>query len=234
MKGKLTMTICIGFIALILTLVMLTQFKTVDETDITAIETMRETELRSELASWKTKYEEVETQIEDRETKIEEYKSEIANNNENSNILENEVVENEGYLGLKPVKGEGVIITLTNTDYRTYEYYDILRLVNILNEAGAEAISVNDERIVYSSEITVINYGMILVNTKKISSPYVIKAIGDKKYLESALNVKGDLIDEFKADEKQVEYTVEDEIHINAYVGDSLDFKYAKENGSEN
>ena len=55
LKAKITMTISIACTALILTMVMFTQFKTVDETDITAIETMRETELRSELASWKTR-----------------------------------------------------------------------------------------------------------------------------------------------------------------------------------
>ena len=63
MKEKITMTISIGCAALILTMVMFTQFKTVDKTDITAIETMRETELRTELANWKTKYEEVETKM---------------------------------------------------------------------------------------------------------------------------------------------------------------------------
>ena len=60
MKAKITLTICIGFTALILTAIMFTQFKTVDQTDITAIETMREAELRTELTSWKTKYEDIE------------------------------------------------------------------------------------------------------------------------------------------------------------------------------
>ena len=55
LKAKITLIICIGFTALILTAVMFTQFKTVDQTDITAIETMREAELRTELSSWKTK-----------------------------------------------------------------------------------------------------------------------------------------------------------------------------------
>ena len=41
LKAKVTMAISIAFTALILTMVMFTQFKTVDETDITAIETMR-------------------------------------------------------------------------------------------------------------------------------------------------------------------------------------------------
>ena len=48
MKGKLSLTIIIGFTAFIFTMVMFTQFKTIEQTDITAIETMRETELREE------------------------------------------------------------------------------------------------------------------------------------------------------------------------------------------
>ena len=59
-KAKFTMTISIGCTALILTMIMFTQFKTIEETDITAIETMRETELREELADLKTKYEAID------------------------------------------------------------------------------------------------------------------------------------------------------------------------------
>ena len=44
-------------------MIIFTQFKTVEETDITAIETMRETELREEIASWKTKYDEVDAKL---------------------------------------------------------------------------------------------------------------------------------------------------------------------------
>ena len=50
MKGKYIMTVSIGLVATILTMIMFTQFKTVYQTDITAIETMRETELRTELS----------------------------------------------------------------------------------------------------------------------------------------------------------------------------------------
>ena len=59
MKGKIVLTISVGFTALILSAVIFTQFKTVEQTDITAIETMRETELRTELSTWKTKYDEI-------------------------------------------------------------------------------------------------------------------------------------------------------------------------------
>ena len=55
-KDKLILTISIGLTALVLSGITFLQFKTVEQTDITAIETMRETELRTELSLWKTKY----------------------------------------------------------------------------------------------------------------------------------------------------------------------------------
>ena len=64
-KGKKTMIITIGIACFALACVMFMQFKIVNETDITLIETMREEELRAELANWKEKYQEVEQQYEE-------------------------------------------------------------------------------------------------------------------------------------------------------------------------
>ena len=68
-KGKITMTITIGIACFALVMVMTMQFKIVNETDITSIENMRETELRTELANWKQKYEETNTQYEETRSK---------------------------------------------------------------------------------------------------------------------------------------------------------------------
>lgn len=87
------MTISIGCVALILTMLMFTQFKTVDETDIMAIETMRETELRSELANWKEKYEAVDLELQEREQRISEYKNELNNGANSAELLTAEVKE---------------------------------------------------------------------------------------------------------------------------------------------
>lgn len=235
MKGKITMTISVGCTALILTMIMFTQFKTVDETDITAIETMRETELRTELASWKEQYEELEKKIEDRENKINEYKQELENDENESTLLESEVKEAESYLGYTSMKGQGIIVTLQDNDINIIEYEDLLRLVNELNIAGAEAISINDERIVSMSEITLINNRIIVVNANRISGPYVVKAIGDKKYLESALTIKGGYIDEIKVAEKDIEYETDDNVIIPAYdkKDAKLNFEYAKEHAEK-
>lgn len=230
LKGKITLSISIGLVALILTMVIFTQFKTVEETDITAIEIMRETELRAELANWKTKYEEVEAKLEEREQRIEEYKQEL-NNNENAlQLLENEVKEAEEFLGLTALQGEGIEVVLTDNEEAIIEHWDLLSLVNELTSAGAEAISINDERVVSSTEIVPVNKTIIFVNSKKISGPYVVKAIGDKKYLESALTIKGGYLDERKITYNQtVDYKIEDNIVIPAYTG-KIAFEYAEKN----
>ena len=229
MKGKYTMIISIGFVALVLTTIMFIQFKTVRQTDITAIETMRETELRTELADWKNKYEEIEQKLIETEAKIAEYQSEITDTQKSSEILENELKETENYLGYTKVKGEGIVIKLEDNDFKSIERWDLLQLVNELKHAGAEAISINDERIISTTEIATVGAQFILINGNRIPAPFTVKAIGNKKYLESAIIIKGGYIDEMKVNEKTVSYTVEDEIEIPAYSG-KITFEYAESN----
>ena len=81
-KGKITMIITIGISCFALVLVMFMQFKIVNETDITSIENMREAELRTELANWKSKYEETNQKYEETTQKIEEYKQTSQSNEE--------------------------------------------------------------------------------------------------------------------------------------------------------
>ncbi|HIT71360.1 MAG TPA: DUF881 domain-containing protein [Candidatus Scatovivens faecipullorum] len=232
MKGKITLAISIGCVAFILTMIIFTQFKTVEETDITAIETMRETELREEIASWKTKYDEVDAKLKETENIISEYNQELNNSENSSKILEEEVKEAEKKLGYTDVKGEGIIVTISDGE-KNIEYYDILDLINELNAAGAEAISVNDERIVSTTDIKQVELRIILVNTRKISGPYTIKAIGDKKAMEAALVIKGGYVDRLKiVDGKGIEIKQEDNIVVPAYTKDQK-VEYMKENKEE-
>ena len=232
MKEKIILAISMGCVAFILTMVIFTQFKTVDETDITAIETMRETELREEIAAWKKKYDEIDVKLKETDNKISEYNKELDNNQNSSKILEEEVKEAEKKLGYTDVKGEGIVVTISDGE-KNIEYYDILDLINELNSAGAEAISVNDERIVSTTDITQVELRIILVNTRKISGPYTIKAIGDKKALEAALVIKGGYVDRLKiVDGKGIEIKQEDNIIVPAYTKEQK-VEYMKENKEE-
>ena len=211
MKAKITITISIACTALILTMIMFTQFKTVDETDIT--------ELRTELASWKEKYEDVESKIEETNAKIDEYKKELDNDANTAELLQNEIKEAESYLGYNSLQGQGVIITLKDTSEATYSADDLLMLVNELKYAGAEAISINDNRIINLTDIISINNSFIVVNSDaRISSPFVVKAIGDKDYLMSTLNLKNSgFVDLMRINNLEVEVESSDNVIIYKY-----------------
>ena len=81
------MTIIIGLVCVVFFAVMFMQFRTVEETDITAIENMRETELRAAISEWKGKYEETQAQLEANQQSIQEYQDRIEKNEENTTIF---------------------------------------------------------------------------------------------------------------------------------------------------
>lgn len=227
MKGKLTITISIGLTAVIFAAVMFAQFKTVEQTNITEIESMRESELRTELSSWKSKYDETNLKYEEISKKVEEYKQQMKDNADATALIKNDIAENEKYLGYSDVEGEGLVITLEDNSKKEITSDDLLNLVNQLKLAGAEAISINDERVVNTTDITIVNGAFVFVNGKRLSSPYTVKVIGNQKYLDSAISIKYGYIDEITANGKTISYVPVKSVKINKYKGD-LSMKYAE------
>lgn len=229
-KNKIIMAVIIGIVCIILVSVMFAQFKVVKETDITGIETAREEELQTMLSSWKTKYEDIEEKLADTQTKIAEYQEKVNSNEQASELLDKELEQTNLLVGKTNVIGEGVIITLQDNEKKSIEDKDLRTLVNELKLAGAEAISINDKRILNMTEI--VDVGHILINEDPVVSPYVVKAIGDQTYLSSALSLKNSgFVDTFAKLGKTVEMKKEKNIVINAYNSrkTQLQFRYAKE-----
>lgn len=219
-KGKITMIITIGIACFALTLVMSMQFKIVNQTDITSIENMREAELRSELANWKSKYEETNEKYEEITSKIEEYKKTRQSNEETGRLVEEELEQIEMTMGKTEVQGEGIEVTLKETNSEeTSEINsdDLLLIVNALKSAGAEAISINNERIINMSDIVDITGAYIKVNGQRILSPYIIKAIGNQSYLESILVGNGGHVDKMKKLGQDVSINKSNKIKIPKY-----------------
>ena len=88
------------------------------------------------------------------------------------------------------VTGEGIEIILRDNETTVISANDILTLVNQLIISGAEAISINNNRYNNNTDIVSVNSKDILINSKKITSPYRILAIGNKKNLESGITTK--------------------------------------------
>ena len=226
-KGKIVMTVTIGIACFALVTVMTMQFKVVNETDITAIEEMQESELKTELANWKTRYEEIDKQYQETTQKIEEYKNDEISNNEASQLVKEELEQTNTLLGLTDVHGEGIVITLkSGEDMATITSDDLLIMVNSLKFAGAEAISINDQRIVNTTDIVDINSGsFIKVNGQRILEPYVIKVIGNQSHMESAVTGTGGKVDELQALGHTVTIEKDNDITIGKYNG-TIETKY--------
>lgn len=228
-QGKVTMSIATGIACFALVFVMSMQFKIVNQTDITAIENMREMELRTELTNWKAKYEETKNKYEETNSKIEEYKTTKQSNEETEKLVNTELEQVNMILGKTDVEGEGIEIILrekeNNDDISKINADDLLIIVNNLKLSGAEAISINDERIINMTDIVNINDTFIKVNGQRILAPYVIKAIGNQTYLESGLIGNGGYIDELKKLEHDISIEKQNKVKIVKYK-DEIKSKY--------
>lgn len=215
-KSKLAVAITIGIICFIIVYVVCIQFKTVEKIDVSQIETMRENELRDALADWKEKYQEAIEQLEDTNIKIQEYENKIESNEEAGELLEEDLEKAKMLLGLTEVQGTGITINIIDNDETEIISTDLLDLVNELNSAGAEAISINNQRIVAMTDIVDVDE-FVMINGRRIASPYTVKTIGDLTYLQSALNIKNGFLDKYKTNGYTITLETNDEIIINRY-----------------
>ena len=231
-RATLVLSIVSGIITLVLIASIFLQVRTVDESKQLDLEGLRDDELRTQIASYKSKYEETMEQYNANQNTINEYETAINENKETTELLDSEVNQAKTLLGLTNVKGKGVIVTLTDTDEALYTYIadDLILLLNELKYAGAEAISINDNRIINLADIVTLNDGLIILyGNVRLTSPYVVKAIGDPTYLLSTLSIKNSgYIDQMKANGMAIEVEQNNNIEIKAYNGE-LDNKYLKE-----
>lgn len=224
MKGKVIMIVTIGIICILFTSVMFVQFKSVQVIEASGVGLKRETELRTEYSTLKEKSDEMKQQLEKIQSTTKEYTEQSSDVQATIDLLKTDVNKARCDLGYTDVKGPGIIITIAdgknsmNDKEQVITYNDLIMTINELKYAGAEAISLNDERVVNNSFIANISEYMVM-NDNRISGPYTIKVIGDSKNLESVINIRGGVKDYLESYNKQISYTVENEIYINKYNG---------------
>lgn len=221
-KGKVSLTITIGIVCFILVMIMFMQFKIVYQTDISSIETMREEDLQTELANWKKKYEETEAKYEEVSATLSKYKEESSSDSQTKKNLEEELENLNLILGKTDVEGIGIIITLQDkeNESKVIDADELMIIVNYLKDAGAEAISINDQRIVNSTYFSYINNSFIKINSQRVTSPYVIKAIGNPDYLKSALIGSGGYAETISDWGQEINFEEKKKITISKYDGE--------------
>jgi uncharacterized protein YlxW (UPF0749 family) len=213
-KEQNLMAVTIGIICVVLTAFIFVQLNTIEKTNISEVESLREEDLKREIANIKARDEETLARIEETNNKIAEYEEIKGAGREASELLEQELNRLNNILKKNDVIGEGIIITLADGIDSRIDYNDLIELLNLLRGAGAEAISINDIRVILSTYIVDINHRYIRMSGANIDSPYVVKAIGDPSYLESAISQKNGYSDQIKQDGKEISIEREVDIHV--------------------
>ena len=120
-------------------------------------------------------------------------------------------------IGNLSVSGSGVEITIDTSKTSDITAITLLQLINDLNSAGAEAISINDNRIVNMTDLMDINKEYILVDSNCVSSPYVIKAIGNISKLRETMNLENSTISKLRRNGKNIEEKYKTYLKIDEY-----------------
>ena len=138
---------------------------------------------------------------------------------------------------LVPLEGEGVIVRMDDStkpakageNLNLYVIHDddLLRVVNELRAAGAEAIAINGQRLTGTSEIRCAG-PTLSVNNVRSSAPFEIRAIGDKKSLENALRMRGGVAETLGVWGIQLDIKASNDVYIPPYRG-SIRQSYARE-----
>ena len=230
-KKSKSLIITIGVVCFILVMTMFMQFKIIYETDITSIETMREQELQDELANWKIKYDETEKKYKEISETLKKYKQESKSDSETKKNLEEEIDKLNLMLGNTDVEGKGIVITLDegdNEDDLQISIDELMKIINYLKDAEAEAISINEQRIMSNSYFSYINNSFIKVNSQRIAPPYEIKVIGNPDYLKSSLMGRKGYAEKITGWGQKINIEEKKKITIPKYNGD-MNIKYIEQ-----
>lgn len=120
--------------------------------------------------------------------------------------LQSRLAELQVLAGTVAVDGEGVQLTVEDPEGQVTQ--DLLvDAVQELRDAGAEAISVNDLRLVASSAFTTRN-GKVVLDGTPLEAPLLINAIGPSDTIAKALAIPGGAVDSLQS-RPQVTATVE-------------------------
>lgn len=219
--------ISVALVSIILGILLAVQFQT--QRSITeAVPTRRVEELVTMLKQAKENRKASESRISQMRKQLEGLQA----NNAIPGEIPKDLQKARIFAGLENMQGPGIIVTLndnteqsnlsSSNNLNVVQDEDLLRTVNELKAAGAEAISLNGQRIVATSEIRWAG-SHVLVNNTSISSPYEIRAIGNSERLENALKLKNGIVDTLSVWGIQIKINRQERVEIPAFKG-NLEF----------
>lgn len=194
--------------------------------------TRRIQDLVTLLKQAETKRQTLETEVSKLRKKLVDMEKNTKNASAASTTQDPELQKLYKMAGYTAVKGPGLVVTLEDNKQAAggadpahadpnagkLQADDLLKLVNELKAAGATAISINDQRVVITTEIVAAG-PTISVNQTRLTQPVVVKAIGDPDVLLSALKIRGGILEYLDFFNIKVTTDKEEHVKVPAYKG---------------
>lgn len=235
MVKKAVGQISVAFVLFLLGLMISLQYKTIQYGG-SNVNVQRVEELTSQIKKLETDKKGLINQVNSLQSKLTDYENAASKVNAVTNALKEDNEKYKMIAGLEAVHGPGVIVTLNDStkqvqpgdNVNNYIIHDddLLQVLNELRAAGAEALSINEERIIATSEVRCVG-PTVDVNNSRFAVPFVVKAIGNPQTLQAALELKGGIVDALRYWGIQVNIKTSNDITIPAYSG-VIQFKYSK------
>lgn len=201
-QSKLEQNFVIVTVGLTLGFLIAIQVKTLLSQQLSS-GTMRASVLMEQLFNAQGQIQKLHDEVDKLREQVREYEQAMAEGKIAAERLMVELDRLRVMAGLTRVRGLGIIVLLTDAPKSGEDALnsgivhdtDLLMLVNELRAAGAEAIAINDQRVVATTAIRCVG-NLITVNSVTISPPYEVAAIGAPDKLEKALTMPKGFVEE--------------------------------------
>jgi len=168
------------------------------------------------LRSNQTQVEAYKKEIGDLRMRLAKYETTAASDQGMTQLIAEDLQASRAALGLVPLKGPGITLEINDSSLPALKGvdvepflvhdWDLFEVANELWGHGAEAISVNGQRLVAGSAF-VCSGRAITVNRVLISAPFVFTVIGKPDTLMSVLNTPGGELDKLRGYQLRVKLT---------------------------
>lgn len=231
-KGRKTLPWAIALVCVVLGFMLSMQFKVQKQVTLADVSRMqRSEELAGQLAEAEKERDALQDELEELRGQLRN----MASAQQEFQALAQQLEQAQVHAGLLPMVGPGVIVTLddsnrpvsANENPNNYIIHDedVLKVVNELLAARAEAIAINGQRVTSRTEIRCTG-PVVTINGVRTAPPLQIVAIGNPAELETAMTMKGGVGDSVKFWGIQFSVKKEAEVSVPAYKN-SLKLQYA-------
>ena len=237
MKRKFDGKISLFILSIVLgTLLSIQMKRDIDDYNLVSLNSIQM--MKNEIDNVHKEIDDLNKLIDKKKKELKEFEDAIDDTGDAVDVLQKEIDEAKLLAGLEDVQGPGIRVIVADNDDREIigsninediiHDSDIQILLNDLRRAGAEAISINGQRVLSRSEVKC-GGPIIRINNRSSANPFVITAIGDPKVLYAAINAPNShgwiLREVFKI---KVETVIKDNVYVPKYYWNDPSFKYAK------